>query len=372
VLKAFINKLFCPESFNSDFLLNMETAKEHCLRSPDGRKREQFLDWIENLPHKGSPTWVGLPVHAEQMLRINRAQHTLSRWLMLQGTSSQPKGEKTQKRRASVLVNPLAELGVKVKQMLSNLPEDLDVMPRDANSLQDPLWRCYDREVNFGRSLLKQVRADLQHLLSACEGNSKTTNDTRQLIQELTTDQVPKVWKKFAIAEITVTSWLADFVKRLDQMKVVVGLSSLQQHKLWYGGLFFPEAFLTASRQAVAQAKQVSLEELNLVVTIGSSPATDDAFEVSGMYLEGAAWDASAKQLSVTDELTVALPNTVFRWLHVDSAEYKKTLQFLSVPVYLNTSRSILVTSFGLQSPKEIPNEVWVQRSVCVTIWTSA
>lgn len=148
VLKAFINHLFRKESFNSDFFLNMESAKENCLRSPDGRKREQFLEWIENLPAKGSPSWVGLPVHAEQMLQINRAQHTLSRWLVLQGTAAVKKGGDAgggtagdkQTRRASLLVNPLADLGSKVRQMLANLPDGLDVMKRSDASLGDPLW----------------------------------------------------------------------------------------------------------------------------------------------------------------------------------------------------------------------------------------
>jgi len=371
VLKAFINHLFRAESFERDFNLNMESSKEHCLSSPDGRKREQFLEWIDNLPAKGSPTWVGLPVHAEQMLRINRANHTLQRWLLLQGNTGTLKGEKKkdgEKRRASALINPLADLGAKVKQMLENLPETLDSLHRTEASLRDPLWRCYDRETGFGRSLLKKVRQDLSLLSAACEGSAKSTNEVRQLIQDLTTDQVPKAWRRFAMAEVTATEYLADMVKRLDQLQAVVACSSLQKHRLWYGGLFFPEAFLTASRQAVAQQKQVSLEELNLVVQIGGSATGDDVFEMTGLQMEGAAWGDT--QLCVTEELTVALPNLWLRWVHIDSAECKQAADNLRVPVYLNTSRGLLISAFALKSPKEIPHAVWVQRSVAITIWT--
>eukprot|EP00439_Symbiodinium_sp_Y106_P030402 s829_g3.t1 len=373
VLKAFIHHLFRAESFDADFSLNMESAKDQCLRSPDGRKRDQFLEWIDNLPAKGSPTWVGLPVHAEQMLRINRANHTLARWLLLQGNTGALKGEKKaegQKRRASALINPLADLGSKVRQMIANLPESLEEMQRSAASLQDPLWRCYDREVGFGRSLLKKVRQDLSLLSAACDGSAKSTNDVRQLIQDLTTDQVPKSWRQFAMAEVTATEYLADLVKRLEQLRSVVQSSSLQQVQLWYGGLFFPEAFLTASRQAVAQQKQVSLEELNLLVQIGGKapPSGDDIFHMTGLQMEGAAWGDG--QLSVTDELSVALPDTWLRWVHVDSAEFKQTSDHLRVPVYLNTSRSNLISAFTVKSPKDVPNAVWVQRSVAITIWT--
>lgn len=372
VLKAFIHHLFRAESFDADFSLNMESAKDQCLRSPDGRKRDQFLEWIDNLPAKGSPTWVGLPVHAEQMLRINRANHTLARWLLLQGNTGALKGEKKaegQKRRASALINPLADLGSKVRQMIANLPESLEEMQRSAASLQDPLWRCYDREVGFGRSLLKKVRQDLSLLSAACDGSAKSTNDVRQLIQDLTTDQVPKSWRQFAMAEVTATEYLADLVKRLEQLRGVVQSSSLQQVQLWYGGLFFPEAFLTASRQAVAQQKQVSLEELNLLVQIGGAALSgDDVFHMTGLQMEGAAWGDG--QLSVTDELSIALPDTWLRWVHVDSAEFKQTSEHLRVPVYLNTSRSNLISAFTVKSPKDVPNAVWVQRSVAITIWT--
>ena len=126
---------------------------------------------------------------------------------------------------------------------------------------------------------------------------------------------------------------------------------------------------MTASRQAVAQEKKVSLEELNLLVQIGGdAPPHDDAFEMTGLQLEGATW--ANGQLVVTDELSVALPLLWLRWVHIDSAEFKQTADYLRVPVYLNTSRSLLITAFSLKSPKEIPNAVWVQRSVAVTIWT--
>lgn len=37
---------------------------------------------------------------------------------------------------------------------------------------------------------------------------------------------------------------------------------------VWLGGLFIPEAYITATRQYVAQANSWSLEELSLQVTV--------------------------------------------------------------------------------------------------------
>ena len=58
---------------------------------------------------------------------------------------------------------------------------------------------------------------------------------------------------------------------------------------MWLGGLFVPEAFITASRQYVAQAHNHSLEELSLRVRImdGSASVTldDKTFAISGHSL---------------------------------------------------------------------------------------
>ena len=58
------------------------------------------------------------------------------------------------------------------------------------------------------------------------------------------------------------------------------------------GNLFIPEAYITATRQYVAQANHWSLEELHLNVTIcnaGQKPKVDDcSFMITGLKLQGA------------------------------------------------------------------------------------
>ncbi len=52
---------------------------------------------------------------------------------------------------------------------------------------------------------------------------------------------------------------------------------------IWLGGLFTPEAYITATRQYVAQANNWSLEELYLDVHVGSGRQLGDcSFAVTG------------------------------------------------------------------------------------------
>lgn len=48
-------------------------------------------------------------------------------------------------------------------------------------------------------------------------------------------------------------------------------LHCFQNVTVWLGGLFNPEAYITATRQCVAQANSWSLEELTLEVSIADS-----------------------------------------------------------------------------------------------------
>ena len=63
---------------------------------------------------------------------------------------------------------------------------------------------------------------------------------------------------------MAVSGWIADFARRLAQLDHVAGIDNLNNLEVWLGGLFYPEAYITATRQAVAHRKKWSLETLYL------------------------------------------------------------------------------------------------------------
>jgi dynein heavy chain 1 len=58
-------------------------------------------------------------------------------------------------------------------------------MKRTSENIKDPLFRCVEREVNFAGNLLRSVRQDLADVQSVCDGSKKQTNDTRDLLNNL-------------------------------------------------------------------------------------------------------------------------------------------------------------------------------------------
>jgi hypothetical protein len=81
---------------------------------------------------------------------------------------------------------------------------------------------------------------------------------------------------------MSVSEWIPDLARRLAQLDGITTMQqSLSNVEVWLGGLFFPEAYITATRQAVAHRKHWSLETLSLRLDIGhmSNPG---AFIVDG------------------------------------------------------------------------------------------
>jgi hypothetical protein len=53
-------------------------------------------------------------------------------------------------------------------------------------------------------------------LLEFCRGARKSTNVLKALAEDLYLDKIPKRWMKYTVANIGVTAWINDFVKRVD------------------------------------------------------------------------------------------------------------------------------------------------------------
>jgi len=92
------------------------------------------------------------------------------------------------------------------------------------------------------------------------KGEKKQTNYHRQILTELAKGILPQSWRRYTIPDgTTVFQWITDFslrIKQLQQVSQMVshdGVCGLQTIPVWLGGLFKPEAYVTATRQFIAQ-----------------------------------------------------------------------------------------------------------------------
>ncbi|KAF6766456.1 dynein [Ephemerocybe angulata] len=360
ILDSFVDALFTPNAYNVDFELAPSVSGQQLLSSPDGTKMEHFLSWVQSLPDREPPSWLSLPPTAERVIAV--AQGTkLRKMRTLADDDDDVAATATAKSQGSTQPAWMRTLLERSKEWLALLPQKFATLPPQPAESQDPLYRLFAREGSIGRRLLDQVRKDLLDVVKVCQGELKQTNHLRNLISSLPKGTIPDHWRRYKVSKsMGVSGWIANFARRLQQLDTIAQLDSLSNIEVWLGGLFFPEAFITATRQAVAHRKKWSLETLNLRLDIDrvNDPS---AFIVDGLALEGASW--ASDQLVLNDGETVRLNPSQIRWVQTDDTSREG---MVNLPVYLNSDRGEVLFTVDLPFDRNAGSLVSM-RAVCLT-----
>jgi len=388
LLQSFISRIFTAKSFESDFplVLDVDGQKGKTINVPEGIRREQFLQWSEGLPDYQSPSWLGLPNNAEKVILTSLGDKMLVNVLKMQVMSEEDElayspeiSGKREGQEGDVRPAWMKSMASSVKKWLSILPEKLTQMKRTLENIKDPLFRFFEREVNAGAKLLSDILVDLNDIYLVCNGSKKQTNHLRTLMEALVKGVIPKDWDRYTIPKgLTVIRWIADFAERIKQLQTISqaansgGAKDLKNVTVWLGGLFIPEAYITATRQFVAQANHWSLEELKLEVTVadknsGLMKADDCSFIVKGLKLQGA--ECSRNMLSLSNIITTDLPNTCLTWKHFggvigSTGDASSGTDFVQLPVYLNQTRVELLFTVDMKTTGEVPSRSFYERGV--------
>ena len=315
LLSSFLSKLFTARSFEADFALvaNVDgvaggpNGQRH-ITMPDGTRRDHFLKWIEALADRQTPSWLGLPNNAEKVLLTTRGTDLLCKLLKMQQLEDDDELAYNSQQDDNNSLDALKQEDGRPSWMkvlhnsaltwLELLPKQLPTLRRTVENIKDPLYRYFEREVSSGAKLLQTVVSDLQDVVLICQGEKKQTNYHRQTLSELVRGILPIPWRRYTVPSgCTVIQWITDFSHRVQQLQKVsslvsqAGAKELQSFPVWLGGLFNPEAYITATRQCVAQANSWPLEELALDVTITEAGEKggnhkDSSFGVVGLKLQ--------------------------------------------------------------------------------------
>jgi len=231
------------------------------------------------------------------------------------------------------------------------------------------------------------VRKDLSDLVNVCDGTMKQTNELRALLTDLTRGNVPTHWAKFKMPKGTlVGQYITDLCARLAQLEKIASKGSASgAGGIWLGGLFQPEAYITATRQAAAHEQGWSLEQLALSLQIETDPKPDtfviegECNEMmgedtkrrlltftTGLKLHGASWKDD--KVTLNDGQTVAIGPSVLAWTRRDdTATAAPTASgTVNLPVYLNGDRSEVLFSADLLADG-LSSSVVAERGVCIT-----
>ena len=70
-LRALVHSFFTPDAFNAEFKL---VDTEQPLYVPEGIGMAEFMKWVNALPEREPPTYLGLPANAEKLLLVDHGK----------------------------------------------------------------------------------------------------------------------------------------------------------------------------------------------------------------------------------------------------------------------------------------------------------
>lgn len=85
-LSGLVNDIMTPAAFDIDHQLVRGVAKEGVgvysegdgsLIAPEGNEMTDFIDWVNRLPEREPPTYLGLPANAEKLLLVSHGRSTI-------------------------------------------------------------------------------------------------------------------------------------------------------------------------------------------------------------------------------------------------------------------------------------------------------
>jgi dynein heavy chain 1 len=369
ILKSLVDQFISAEFFKPNHYF-VKDGDKVILPNFEAKTYKDYLDWIQNLKEQETPVWAGLPVTAEEVLKRNKLDALSKKLLMIQDVNEEEieSIKDDEETGQSTQLKWLKTLSERSKIYNNLLPKEIKLLVRNEKLITNPLFRFLEREVTVCHNLLKRVKKNLKELEDMAEGRLQPLQELKNMAKTIFAGEVPKTWKKYTLPEVNVSTWVQDFKNRLDQVTFMTKTEDWQRKGVNLGLMLFPEAFLTSSRQFVAQNNKLSLDELELRMSLTNDSVVDEnSFLAKGLHIEGVNWTASG--LRAERNISFELGPVKFTWTKTSNIKLLKPGEIL-IPIYLNNLRKNLLTSIKFDiSNVGLSEQVLYQKGLAIILW---
>ncbi|KAJ9576559.1 hypothetical protein L9F63_025546 [Diploptera punctata] len=328
----FLFDTFQPYHFYKDEFVDYEI--------PEPGEKEDYVQYIEELPLVNSPDVFGLHPNAEI------------------GYYTQATKDMVEPSGGSTTTNCSA-------QKVSH-----GCRPRESS--------FYYKNVERFNKLLKSMEKNLQVLRIALVGEIGMDSMLENVANSLFNGQLPAIWRKLAPPTCkSLGAWMEHFRKRViqyDEWSITGYMDSM-----WLSGLHIPESYLTALVQMSCRKYEWPLDRSTLFTKvteylgpdyIGNDP--EEGYYVHGLYIEGARWDGIQNRLakSYPKVLIEELPVLLVQPIEVHRLKLQDTLR---TPVYITSQRRNAM-GVGLVFEADLFTKEheshWILQGVCLLLNT--
>jgi dynein heavy chain len=199
------------------------------------------------------------------------------------------------------------------------------------------------QELERWNNLVKRMASSLADLQKALVGEIGMSDDLDALGDSLFNGFLPTLWKKLCPdTQKPLGSWVSHYTRRYEQYEIWINKG--EPACLWLSGLHIPESYLTALVQTTCRMRSWPLDKSTLY-TVVTKHTSDKGLErlesgcyVSGLYLEGAAWDGESGSLRAQDPKVLVVELPIMQVIPVEASKLKLHNTF-KTPVYVTQAR---------------------------------
>ena len=351
-LMAVLQGLYTPEVLDDNFRF----SPSGLYYAPPGREfhssHNYYLEFIKSLPITAAPEAFGLHANADITKDQQEVDLLYTSILLTQ-------------ERASVGVGASREqvLGDLCTDILGRVPKPFDLeaasykYPTDYHESMNTVL-CNEL-VRFNR-LIEVIRSSLGSLQKALKGLVVMSTDLEQVAQAMFDGRIPAMWAAKSYPSLKpLAGYTADLAERLKGL--ALWLEQGPPLVFWISGFFFTHAFLTGVLQNYARHSNVPIDTVGFEFECMPATSADGhggggvtekpahGAYITGMYLEGARWDAKTSQLEESHP-KVLYSTAPLIWLKPCRAADRAVFPCYDCPVYRTAERRGVLATTGHSS----------------------
>lgn len=300
---------------------------------------DDYHSYIDSFIPPESPYLYGLHPNAEIDYLTNTSARLFNEVLGMIGGGSSGGGGKS---KTEVVSEQLEELFEKLPDQFNMYELNNRVPPEE----RTPYVSVALQECSRMNRLLAALKGGLKEVRLGLKGELTVTPAMEAIENALFFQTIPPGWAKImGPSTKPLAQWFLDVLERTRCLEAWTADITALPACIWLGGLFNPQAFLTAIGQQTARKNEWALDKVVLTVDVTKKYNKDDfttapreGAYLYGLYMAGARWDTGTGNIQEArlKELCPPMPVIFCKAIPIDKQDLRGTY---SCPTFKTVER---------------------------------
>nr|Q9SMH3.1 RecName: Full=Dynein-1-alpha heavy chain, flagellar inner arm I1 complex; AltName: Full=1-alpha DHC; AltName: Full=Dynein-1, subspecies f [Chlamydomonas reinhardtii]CAB56598.1 1-alpha dynein heavy chain [Chlamydomonas reinhardtii] len=335
ILTTYLDEYLGDFLFDTFQPFRFYACKDYEIAIPQTGSRDTYLKAVEALPLVQSPEAFGLNANADISYYTSA---TKAIWTDLVDLQPRTGGGGGGVAREEFIGGVARDIAAKIPE-----PFDLPQLRKELGT-PSPTQVVLLQELERWNSVLGVMVSSLRDLQRALSGEIGFSSRLEELASSLYNGKLPAMWARLNPAtEKALGAWMLWFGRRYRQYKDWTEHG--EPKVIWLSGLHIPETYIAALVQAACRDKGWPLDKSTLYTKVTKFTDPYQVSErpkygcyMSGLYLEGAAWDLEASQLRKQDPKVLVNELPILQVIPIEANKLKLANTFRA-PVYVTQAR---------------------------------